>query len=122
MAERVGFEPTVPLQVHLISNQARSTGLRHLSEGAEASRIPGISATRSDGLVLAGQLGLIRRPGTLVLACAHLEGGARGVRHDRRIRKRVLDEEITRRRSGTDEDVRTRSNVGRIDPIWREMT
>ena len=31
MAERVGFEPTVPLRVHLISSQGRSTGLRHLS-------------------------------------------------------------------------------------------
>ena len=39
MAERVGFEPTVPLQVHLISNQARSTELRHLSEGAQASNL-----------------------------------------------------------------------------------
>jgi hypothetical protein len=39
MAERVGFEPTVPLQVHLISNQARSTELRHLSAGAEASSL-----------------------------------------------------------------------------------
>ena len=57
MAERVGFEPTVPLQVHLISNQARSTGLRHLSEGAEASRIPAISATRSDGLVFGRPVG-----------------------------------------------------------------
>ncbi len=42
MAERVGFEPTVPLQVHLISNQARSTGLRHLSAAAQASRIGAI--------------------------------------------------------------------------------
>ena len=33
MAERVGFEPTVPLRVHLISSQARSTELRHLSAG-----------------------------------------------------------------------------------------
>ena len=39
MAERVGFEPTVPLRVHLISSQARSTELRHLSAGREASRI-----------------------------------------------------------------------------------
>ena len=31
MAEREGFEPPVPLRVHLISSQARSTGLRHLS-------------------------------------------------------------------------------------------
>ena len=45
MAERVGFEPTVPLQVHLISNQARSTGLRHLSAAGEASRIPSVWAT-----------------------------------------------------------------------------
>jgi translation initiation factor IF-1 len=36
MAERVGFEPTVPLRVHLISSQARSTGLRHLSDRSEA--------------------------------------------------------------------------------------
>jgi hypothetical protein len=36
MAERVGFEPTVPLRVHLISSQARSTGLRHLSAVAKA--------------------------------------------------------------------------------------
>ena len=36
MAERVGFEPTVPLRVHLISSQARSTGLRHLSAAAKA--------------------------------------------------------------------------------------
>ena len=40
MAERVGFEPTVPLRVHLISSQARSTRLRHLSAGAEASKDP----------------------------------------------------------------------------------
>ena len=39
VAERVGFEPTVPLRVHLISSQARSTELRHLSAGAEASKI-----------------------------------------------------------------------------------
>ena len=31
MAERVGFEPTEGLHLHLISSQARSTGLRHLS-------------------------------------------------------------------------------------------
>ena len=31
MAERVGFEPTVGLRLHLISSQARSTELRHLS-------------------------------------------------------------------------------------------
>ena len=31
MAEREGFEPPVPLRAHLISSQARSTGLRHLS-------------------------------------------------------------------------------------------
>ena len=31
LAERVGFEPTEGLHLHLISNQARSTGLRHLS-------------------------------------------------------------------------------------------
>ena len=36
LAERVGFEPTVPLRVHLISSQARSTGLRHLSAAAKA--------------------------------------------------------------------------------------
>src|SRR5437870_2562510 len=30
-AEREGFEPPVPLRVHLISNQAQSTGLCHLS-------------------------------------------------------------------------------------------
>ncbi len=36
LAERVGFEPTVPLRVHLISSQARSTGLRHLSATAKA--------------------------------------------------------------------------------------
>ena len=45
MAERVGFEPTVPVKVHLISNQARSTELRHLSAGAEASRNPSPRAT-----------------------------------------------------------------------------
>ena len=38
MAERVGFEPTVPVKVHLISNQARSTGLRHLSAGGHPSK------------------------------------------------------------------------------------
>ena len=37
MAERVGFEPTDPLRGHLISSQARSTELRHLS--AEASKL-----------------------------------------------------------------------------------
>ena len=37
MAERVGFEPTEGLPLHLISSQARSTGLRHLSAGGEAS-------------------------------------------------------------------------------------
>src|SRR5947207_847951 len=31
LAEREGFEPPVPLRVHLISNQAHSTGLCHLS-------------------------------------------------------------------------------------------
>ena len=31
LAERVGFEPTEWQAIHLISNQARSTGLRHLS-------------------------------------------------------------------------------------------
>ena len=91
MAERVGFEPTVPLQVHLISNQARSTGLRHLSEGAEASRISSISATRTEGLVLGGELGLIRRPRALVLACAHLGDRARVVLHDRRTHSSVLN-------------------------------
>ena len=81
MAERVGFEPTVPLQVHLISNQARSTGLRHLSEGAEASRIPSIWATQSGtACVRVAYLGLIRRPGALVLACAHLEAWTRVTR------------------------------------------
>ncbi len=35
MAERVGFEPTEELPPHLISSQARSTGLRHLSARAE---------------------------------------------------------------------------------------
>jgi hypothetical protein len=39
------------LQVHLISNQARSTGLRHLSEGAEASRILSNWATLRGGTV-----------------------------------------------------------------------
>ncbi len=34
MAEREGFEPPVDLRLHLISNQARSTGLRHLSARA----------------------------------------------------------------------------------------
>src|SRR5262245_13180949 len=33
VAEREGFEPPVELPPHLISSQARSTGLRHLSEG-----------------------------------------------------------------------------------------
>ena len=125
MAERVGFEPTVPLQVHLISNQARSTGLRHLSEGAEASRISSISATRTEGLVLGGELGLIRRPRALVLACAHLGDRARVVRHDRRTHSRVLhvtNEAKARRGSGAGNEVRTRSSVGRIDLIWREMT
>jgi hypothetical protein len=37
MAERVGFEPTVPLPVRLISNQVRSTKLRHLSAAANPS-------------------------------------------------------------------------------------
>ena len=35
LAERVGFEPTEGLRPHLISSQARSTGLRHLSAEAE---------------------------------------------------------------------------------------
>ena len=35
MAERVGFEPTEGLHLHLISSQARSTGLRHLSARPE---------------------------------------------------------------------------------------
>ncbi len=35
MAERVGFEPTEGLHLHLISSQARSTELRHLSAGAK---------------------------------------------------------------------------------------
>jgi hypothetical protein len=37
MAERVGFEPTVPLPVRLISNQVRSTKLRHLSAAVQPS-------------------------------------------------------------------------------------
>ena len=37
VAERVGFEPTVPLPVRLISNQVRSTKLRHLSAIGETS-------------------------------------------------------------------------------------
>ena len=89
MAERVGFEPTVPLQVHLISNQARSTELRHLSAGAEASRIRPIWATAlgqgisslSPGRGQGGSwdLGRIRRPRALVLACALLkEWGSTG--------------------------------------------
>ncbi len=39
MAERVGFEPTVPLPVRLISNQVRSTELRHLSAARQPSII-----------------------------------------------------------------------------------
>ncbi len=31
LAEREGFEPPVPVRVHLISSQAPSTGLGHLS-------------------------------------------------------------------------------------------
>ncbi len=37
VAEREGFEPSVPLPVRLISNQVRSTKLRHLSAAGEAS-------------------------------------------------------------------------------------
>ncbi len=37
LAERVGFEPTVPLRVHLISSQARSTELRHLSDRVQVT-------------------------------------------------------------------------------------
>ncbi len=44
LAERVGFEPTVGLRLHLISSQERSTGLRHLSAasriGSDPSRGP----------------------------------------------------------------------------------
>ena len=36
LAERVGFEPTEGLHLHLISSQARSTGLRHLSASTPA--------------------------------------------------------------------------------------
>ena len=36
LAEREGFEPPVRLPPHLISSQARSTGLRHLSVAAPA--------------------------------------------------------------------------------------
>ena len=42
MAEREGFEPSVPLPVRLISNQVRSTKLRHLSAVGEPSiSVPG---------------------------------------------------------------------------------
>ena len=37
VAEREGFEPSVPLPVRLISNQVRSTKLRHLSAAGETS-------------------------------------------------------------------------------------
>jgi hypothetical protein len=46
MAEREGFEPSVPLPVRLISNQVRSTKLRHLSAVGE----PSISARERDAL------------------------------------------------------------------------
>jgi hypothetical protein len=36
LAERVGFEPTDGQAHHLISSQARSTGLRHLSAQRES--------------------------------------------------------------------------------------
>ena len=38
VAERVGFEPTDEQAHHLISSQARSTGLRHLSARADDRR------------------------------------------------------------------------------------
>ena len=42
LAERVGFEPTDPLRDLLISSQARSAKLRHLSaEGTQFNRKPG---------------------------------------------------------------------------------
>ena len=125
MAERVGFEPTVPLQVHLISNQARSTWLRHLSEGAEASRISSISATRTEGLVLGGELGLIRRPRALVLACGTSATGLAWcvmIGAHTRASSIVTNEAKARRGSGAGNEVRTRSSVGRIDLIWRAMT
>ena len=42
MAERVGLEPAVPLQIRLISNQARSTELGRLSAGAQTSNLGGV--------------------------------------------------------------------------------
>ena len=79
MAERVGFEPTEGLRLHLISSQARSTELRHLSAGAEASKDPAFARARHESLdtrrLVAAVPRVIRRPPALVLACAHLEGG-----------------------------------------------
>ncbi len=49
MAERVGFEPTDEQAHHLISSQARSTGLRHLSAW-ETYRKIGYSARVARGL------------------------------------------------------------------------
>ncbi len=51
LAERVGFEPTEWQAIHLISSQARSTGLRHLSAAVEASRLTqvGTEAWRAGG-------------------------------------------------------------------------
>ena len=51
VAERVGFEPTEWQAIHLISNQARSTGLRHLSGRRSLALIGGSVArlSRSPG-------------------------------------------------------------------------
>ena len=51
VAEREGFEPPVPLRVHLISSQAHSTRLWHLSVGAGnlAERVLGLAPREERG-------------------------------------------------------------------------
>ena len=83
MAERVGFEPTEWQAIHLISNQARSTGLRHLSGRWRLAFIQGaVPRPTADELLTGPPLPLHPRvhssrpaPGR-VLACAPPRGWA----------------------------------------------
>ena len=65
LAERVGFEPTEWQAIHLISNQARSTGLRHLSGrrilAPIGSSVPRLSGSPESGDGSGGRVRPFRR-------------------------------------------------------------
>jgi hypothetical protein len=123
MAERVGFEPTDPLRGHLISSQARSTELRHLSAGAEASRITSIWVFQEGGrLALLARSGADSPPSGPRASLRPPRGPGLAPSSFRRLSKRVSSGPGTRRRPRDDDDVSTLSNVGRIESIWRVTT